>query len=67
MRPENGRGHSEIAVVKTFRIRPSDWAEIERVAAQWQIDTTVFVRRLILLGLEVARERTPDPAQPSMF
>ena len=50
----------ENTVVKTFRIRPSDGAEVERVARLYNMEPTRFVRRIVLMGLDAARQKLTE-------
>ena len=45
----------ETGVVRSFRIKPSDWQEIERVAAIYEVEPSRLVRTLVLIGLEDAK------------
>lgn len=51
----------ELMVVKSFKIRPSDWAEVEKVAARYRILPTAFVRTILMLGLEEAKKKLAVP------
>jgi hypothetical protein len=41
----------------TFRIKPSDWDEIARIAAVYHMEPSRFTRRLLLLALTSVKGR----------
>lgn len=48
----DGTPKEDLTKVVTFRMKPSDWDEVKRVAAVYQMEPSRLVRRLILHDLE---------------
>ena len=62
----------ENGVVRSFRIKPSDWQEVERLAAIYRVEPSRLVRTFVLFGIEDARASLdaeaakPEPAMAAL-